>query len=219
MSARVADDDFVRLWSRSHGDADPGTPFVRGYLAVVYALARPLAAARVHPDALTGVALAAGVAVLAPAAAGGRWPLLVPVLVVVSGLLDGLDGAVAVLTARSTRWGAVLDAVADRLVDAAWCAALWLLGAPAWLAVAAAAVAWLHEYVRARATAAGMTDVGVVTVAERPTRVVVVAAFALGCGLFPAAAAAWATAGAAVAAAVGAAGAAQLLVVVRRRLS
>jgi CDP-diacylglycerol--glycerol-3-phosphate 3-phosphatidyltransferase len=219
MSADVADDSFVRLWSRSHGDADPDTPFVRGYLAVVHALARPLAAARVPPDALTGVALAAGLAVLAPAAAGGRWPLLVPLLVVLSGLLDGLDGAVAVLTARSTRWGAVLDAVADRLVDAAWCAALWLLGAPAWLAVAAAAVAWLHEYVRARATAAGMTDVGVVTVAERPTRVVVVAAFALGCGLFPAAAAAWATAGAAVAAAVGAAGAAQLLVVVRRRLS
>lgn len=212
-------DSFVRLWARSHGDADPDGPFVRGYLTVVHTLARPLAAARVSPDALTGAALAAGVAALAPAAAGGRWPLLSSLLIVASGALDGLDGAVAVLTGRSTRWGAVLDALADRVVDAAWCAALWLLGAPASLAVAAAALAWLHEYARARASAAGMTDVGAITVAERPTRVVVAAAFTLGCGLFPGAAPQWATAGAAVAAGIGVAGLAQLLPLVHRRLS
>jgi hypothetical protein len=44
-------------------------------------------------------------------------------------------------------------------------------GAPGWLAVTAGAVSWLHEYVRARATAAGMPDIGAVTVGERPTRV------------------------------------------------
>jgi CDP-diacylglycerol--glycerol-3-phosphate 3-phosphatidyltransferase len=64
-----------------------------------------------------------------------------------------------------------------------------------------------------------MADIGAVTVAERPTRVVVAAAFTLACGLFPASAAAWATAGAAVAAGVGAAGLVQLLAVVHRRLS
>ena len=32
-------------------------------------------------------------------------------------------------------------------------------------------MSWLHEYVRARATAAGMPDIGAVTVGERPTRV------------------------------------------------
>jgi CDP-diacylglycerol--glycerol-3-phosphate 3-phosphatidyltransferase len=32
-------------------------------------------------------------------------------------------------------------------------------------------VSWLHEYVRARAIAAGMPDIGAVTVGERPTRV------------------------------------------------
>jgi CDP-diacylglycerol--glycerol-3-phosphate 3-phosphatidyltransferase len=46
-------------------------------------------------------------------------------------------------------------------------------GAPAWLAVAAGGVSWLHEYVRARAASAGMKEIGVVTVGERPTRVAV----------------------------------------------
>jgi CDP-diacylglycerol--glycerol-3-phosphate 3-phosphatidyltransferase len=49
--------------------------------------------------------------------------------------------------------------------------ALFLLGAPGWLAAGCLGVTWLHEYVRARATVAGMTGIGVVTVGERPTRV------------------------------------------------
>jgi CDP-diacylglycerol--glycerol-3-phosphate 3-phosphatidyltransferase len=42
--------------------------------------------------------------------------------------------------------------------------------------VAAGGVSWLHEYVRARAAAAGMTGIGVVTVGERPTRAAVAVA-------------------------------------------
>jgi CDP-diacylglycerol--glycerol-3-phosphate 3-phosphatidyltransferase len=79
-----------------------------------------------------------------------------------------------VLTNRVSRLGYVYDSVADRLGEAAWLVALWLLGVPAWLALAAGAAAWLHEYLRARATAAGMREIGVVTVAERPTRAIVV---------------------------------------------
>jgi CDP-diacylglycerol--glycerol-3-phosphate 3-phosphatidyltransferase len=40
--------------------------------------------------------------------------------------------------------------------------------------VACAGLAWLQEYVRARAGIAGMADIGTVTVAERPTRVLAV---------------------------------------------
>jgi CDP-diacylglycerol--glycerol-3-phosphate 3-phosphatidyltransferase len=91
----------------------------------------------------------------------------------VAAFADGLDGAVAVLTGRASRLGYVYDSVADRLGELAWLIAFRLAGAPGWLVVAAGAASWLQEYARARATAAGMSELGVVTVAERPTRVLV----------------------------------------------
>jgi CDP-diacylglycerol--glycerol-3-phosphate 3-phosphatidyltransferase len=86
------------------------------------------------------------------------------------------------------------------------------------VAVGGAAIAWLHEYLRARAAVAGMPDVGIVTVSERPTRVIVTALFLLGAGLYPGQATGWAVAGAAAWLVLGAAGASQLAVTVARRL-
>jgi CDP-diacylglycerol--glycerol-3-phosphate 3-phosphatidyltransferase len=85
--------------------------------------------------------------------------------------------------------------------------------------VAGAALAWLHEYVRARAAVAGMPEIGVVTVSERPTRVIMTAMFLLGAGIYPSAATRWAGAGAAAWTVVGVAGLIQLLLVVHRRLA
>jgi phosphatidylglycerophosphate synthase len=167
---------------------------------------------------VTAFGLVVALSAVAPARTGGRWLLAAAVLVAVSGVLDNLDGAVALLTGRATRRGFVLDSVCDRLADGAYCAALFLAGAPGPLAVAGAAIAWLHEYVRARAAVAGMPDVGVVTVSERPTRVIVTVMFLLGAGLYPSSAATWAAAGAAAWVTIGAAGAVQLAVTVARRL-
>jgi CDP-diacylglycerol--glycerol-3-phosphate 3-phosphatidyltransferase len=105
--------------------------------------------------------------------------------------------------------------VADRLGELAWLIAFRLAGAPGWLVVAAGAASWLQEYARARATAAGMSEVGVVTVAERPTRVLV-AIFGLLLGfvatpLITAAAAVWLV--------LALAGLAQLAPAVRRALT
>jgi CDP-diacylglycerol--glycerol-3-phosphate 3-phosphatidyltransferase len=58
----------------------------------------------------------------------------------------------------------------------------------------------------------------VVTVAEKPTRVLITAGFLLGAGLYPSAAGNWSTAGAAAMTAVSAIGLLQLLIVLRRRL-
>ncbi len=73
----------------------------------------------------------------------------------------------------------------------------------------------LQEYLRARAAAAGMTEVGVVTVWERPTRVIVTATFLAAAAVlgdpWPALGA-WAWVG------LGLVGFVQLAVVVRRRL-
>lgn len=211
--------EFARRWSATHGGADTTARFVGGYLTVVHLLGRLLAAAGVRPSLLTVAGLLVALAALAPAAAGGRWALAAGGLVVLSALVDGLDGAVAVLTGRSSRWGAVLDALCDRVSDAAYVVVLWLLGAPGWLAAAAAGAAWLLEYARARAAAAGMAGIGVVTVGERPARVVVAAMFTLGAGIHVAAASAWVTAGAALTGAAALTGLAQLLPAVRRGLA
>lgn len=211
--------EYVRRWAALHGVDDPAaTPFVAGWLRIAHTCAVPAVRVGVSPNALTAVGLLLALAVLPVVALGGRWPLLAPVLVVASAMLDSLDGAVAVMAGRTSRWGALLDALADRVSDSAYLAALWLLGAPAWLAVAAGAVALLHEYARARATSAGMDDVGAVTVSERPTRVVIATMFVLAAGLYPSAAATWGGLGAAAALVVGLVGLVQLLVVVRRRL-
>jgi phosphatidylglycerophosphate synthase len=211
--------EYLLRWSRLHGGAD-ARGLVGWWVGGAYRLARPLARAGAGPDAVTllGLATALAAAVTAWRDPHGRWLLLASALVLASGLLDGLDGAVAVLTGRATRRGFVLDSVCDRVADGAYGAALWFAGAPGPLAVAAAGIAWLHEYTRARAAAAGMPDIGVVTVAERPTRVIVTLMFLLGAGLYPGSASGWATAGAAAWAVTGAVGAVQLGVTVVRRL-
>ena len=139
-------------------------------------------------------------------------------LVALSGLLDNLDGAVAVLTGRVTRWGALLDSVGDRLADGAAYLALWVVGGNAWWVVAAATLGFLHEYARARARALGQRDVLVLTVSERPTRIIVVAMFLLGAGLYPSSASWWGTTGALVSTVLALVAGFQLLRALRRDL-
>jgi CDP-diacylglycerol--glycerol-3-phosphate 3-phosphatidyltransferase len=170
-----------RDWSALHGGVAPSA-LVRLWLRGVQGLAAVGPVSRVPPDVLS----AAGVVALAGAAAvAARWPLSTAALVVLAGVLDGLDGAVALHTGRARPLGAVVDALADRLGDLLLAATLAVLGAPVGWCVAAGALTLLHEYLRARATAAGMPGVGPVTVAERPTRLVLVAVAALGTAALP----------------------------------
>jgi CDP-diacylglycerol--glycerol-3-phosphate 3-phosphatidyltransferase len=134
----------------------------------------------------------------------------------VSGLLDSVDGAVAVITSRASRWGAVLDSLADRGSDLLYLLALWLAGAPAGLCVAGGVLMLLQEFARARAGGQGLTEIAVVTVWERPTRVVVTAVFLLAGGVLDDDL--WPTLGAAAWVGLGLVGLAQLLVVLRRTL-
>jgi CDP-diacylglycerol--glycerol-3-phosphate 3-phosphatidyltransferase len=205
---------YFAHWSELHGGYDPttGGRLVRGWLALTFRLAHPLARVGVSPATLTaaGVLAAAGVVL-----AARPLPGLAAALVLLSAVLDSLDGAVAVLTRRVTRFGFVLDSVADRVADGLLLVALWRSGGSAEWAVAAGAAVAMLEYTRARAAAAGMDEVGVVTVGERPTRVILAATGLLLVLAWSdgATAALVATAGACVI------GAAQLLWVVRRRLA
>jgi phosphatidylglycerophosphate synthase len=211
---------YFRRWAALHGGYDPATGgrLVRWWLSVAHALASPLARAGVAPGAVTAFAVALAYVVPAAALAGGRWALLAGALAAGSALADGLDGAVAVLRDRTTRWGYVVDSVADRAADAAYLLALWWLGAPGGLCVAAGAGVALLEYGRARAGNAGLAEIGVVTVGERPTRVIVTVAFLLAAGALPGHAALLAGLGAAATLGVTLIGAAQLAVVARRAL-
>jgi CDP-diacylglycerol--glycerol-3-phosphate 3-phosphatidyltransferase len=162
----VAFEEHLAGWSALHGDLEPSR-LVRRWLSLVHRVAMPLSRTGVHPDVITAASLLVAVPVLwvPPAAAAG--------LVLLSALLDALDGSVALLQGRPSRWGYVLDSVVDRLCDGLFLGALVVAGAPAGVGVACAALVVLLEYARARAGNAGGDEVGVVTVGERPVRVLV----------------------------------------------
>jgi len=203
----------------------PTSGWVTGWARLTHTIARPLARRGVSPDAVTGAGVVVSAAVPAVALAGGGWPVLATVLIVVAAVLDGVDGSLASQTGRSTRWGQVLDPVADRCSDLLLLLTLGVLGAPWWLVALTGAVTMLLESARAHAQVAGMHGPGAITLWERPSRVIVasfataLAALAWLVGL------AWATPTdvATVAAVIGAVlslvGLAQLLRAVRRQLS
>lgn len=168
---------YAVAWSQLHGGFDPrrAGPAVRGWLRAAYGVGAVLARAGIPPAAVTlaGLVTSASVPVLAGQSTGRL--ALAAVFVVLSAMADSVDGAVAVLSGRASRLGYVYDSVVDRIGEACWLAAFWVVGAPAPLVVLIGAVCWLHEYVRARAAVAGMTEIGAVTVGERPTRVVLAA--------------------------------------------
>jgi len=169
-------DDHVRDWAALHG-AEVPAGFVGGWIRAAAAVARPLAHAGISPNMVTVAALVMAVAAV-PLAAIAGWvgPATACVAVTLSGLLDSLDGAVAVQAGRTTKVGFFLDSALDRLADAAFPAALALAaGGGAWLAVAATAACWWLEYVRARGTLAGVGGKPLITPGERPTRIILTA--------------------------------------------
>lgn len=174
---------YLQAWASTHGGHDPaaGGRAERAWFALVFRVAKPLRA--VPPDALTAAAVVVAAAAVGAADQGPRWCLPAALLVLLSALLDGVDGAVAVLAGRSSRWGHLIDSVGDRVCEAMFGLALGLAGAPWALWVFAVSLGWLQEYARARAGAGGVSEILVVTVAERPVRVIAAALGLLVAGL------------------------------------
>jgi phosphatidylglycerophosphate synthase len=214
-------DEFFARWREAHDGYDPrhGSVWVRGWLITVYRFARPLARAGVSADLLTLGTVWVAVAVVVTAAAGGTWPVLAGWLVIFAGLVDSLDGAVAVLTRRATSWGYVLDSAVDRGNDVLFAWALVVVGAPLWLALVYVALFFELEYIRARAGNAGGDPIGAVTVGERANRVAFSGTGLFVAGLVPLHAGRIATAVLGILVALSAAGLWQLVVAVRRDLA
>jgi CDP-diacylglycerol--glycerol-3-phosphate 3-phosphatidyltransferase len=209
---------YLQRWRALHGGTH-ANGLVRGWLSGAHALARPLARAGVPPSVitLTGAALAVLAGVVAVLGGrGGVAAVAAGVLLALAGIFDNLDGAVAVMTGRTSRRGALLDAASDRVGDAACAVVLWGCGAPAWLVLVAGGLAQLQEYVRARAQGLGVDDVRIVSVAERPVRLAIAAACAIATAIVVWLD--WATLGAGVWAVLGVIGLVQVTTAVGRRL-
>jgi phosphatidylglycerophosphate synthase len=157
-------DEFFSIWSRLHGDANI-SGIVKGWLSISYVIVKPLSKARVTPNILTILGLFFGVLLYANAEI--FWA---PALLVLSLICDGIDGSLAIVTSKSTKWGAILDSTVDRLTEIFWVLALYKIGADLKLLIVVLLAASVQEYIRARAAGLGVSEVGIVTFAERPVR-------------------------------------------------
>lgn len=126
----------------------------------------------ITPNALTLINLALNIVAVYVIATGHF--LLGGVLVLVSGLFDLLDGALARFTKQTTKFGAILDSTVDRISEAATLCGLliWYLGRGGRLEIvlifAVLIGSFLVSYVRARAEGLGwQCQVGLFTRAER----------------------------------------------------
>jgi len=136
-------------------------------------MVRILSKSGITPNTLTFINLALNI-VAAYVIATGHF-LLGGVLVLVAGLFDLFDGALARFTRQTTRFGAILDSVADRISEAAILCGLLIWYIPqeeASLEIVLIFVvligSFLVSYIRARAEGLGwQCQVGLFTRAER----------------------------------------------------
>jgi archaetidylinositol phosphate synthase len=96
-------------------------------------------------------------------------------LVLISGLLDAVDGVLARSTGKVSAFGGFLDSISDRYSDAVVLSALILGGLcqPAW-GLAAIVGSLMVSYARARAEASGV-GMAAVGLAERAERMLILA--------------------------------------------
>lgn len=156
--------EFFDSWSRLHGNAKISGA-VKGWLTISFFLVKPLAKLRITPSILTFLGLFFGVLLYSNALS--IWAIA---LLTLSLICDGVDGSLAIIAGKSSKWGAVLDSVVDRVTELFWALAFISLGAKQNVVIAALLIASTQEYLRARAGGLGLRDVGVVTIAERPVR-------------------------------------------------
>lgn len=160
----ISINEFFALWSRMHGDAKI-TGIVRTWLVISYKIAKLLSRLKFTPNKLTFLGLVFGVLLFIYAQS--PWA---PILLIFSLICDGVDGSLAIFTSTTTRWGAILDSIIDRITEFFWVLAIYKIGADERLLLVVVVIASIQEYTRARAGGLGMQQVGVVTFAERPVR-------------------------------------------------
>ncbi|MGA0003438.1 MAG: CDP-alcohol phosphatidyltransferase family protein [Candidatus Nanopelagicales bacterium] len=175
-------EEYLVAWAQLHGAKIP-KGLVRLWLRISFVLSTPLT--RFSPNLITAFGLVLMGAAILLAASPNQNYFLASFIVLVVGLVDSFDGMVAVRTGRTSSWGAFLDGIVDRFIDVGIGILLIALGAPVQLVVLAISIAVIHEYMRAKASGIGFREVGVITPAEKPTRIALGIMFLFACGLLP----------------------------------
>ena len=157
-------EEFNARWSTLHSDTSIAGA-IAWWLKISYRFGLIATLLRISPNVLTllGLISAAMTAIFATS----WWAI---VFLVLSLFYDGIDGSVAIFQKRDNAWGATLDSVVDRISEAFWLYALYIIGVPAWLAISLWSIAAFQEYARAKLVSLKVTNIGVVTPAERPVR-------------------------------------------------
>jgi archaetidylinositol phosphate synthase len=156
--------DFFKSWSELHGNAKI-SGIVKSWLTISYLLVKPLVKLKITPNILTIFGLLFGVLLYLNALT--NWAVI---LLTLSLICDGIDGSLAIITGKASKWGAMLDSVVDRVTEFFWALTFIAIGANKYVVIVALLIASVQEYVRARIGGLGLSEVGVVTIAERPVR-------------------------------------------------
>ena len=156
--------EFKVRWSSLHSDAKTDG-VVGAWLNISYRFGLVCTLLRISPNVLTLLGLLGAVATAVTSQT--LWAIF---FLVFSLFCDGIDGSVAIFQQRESNWGATLDAVADRISEAFWFFTLFAIGVPAWIPIVLWSIASFQEYARAKLKGLGVSDLGVVTPAERPIR-------------------------------------------------
>jgi phosphatidylglycerophosphate synthase len=175
-------EEYLVAWAQLHGTQSP-KGLVRIWLRIAFTLSTPLT--RFNPNVITAFGPILMTVAIALILGSNKHYFLASLLVLLVGFVDSFDGVVAVRTSKTSNWGAFLDGIVDRFIDVGIGLVLIALGAPIELAVLAFVIALIHEYMRAKSNGIGYREVGVITPAEKPTRITIGVMFLLACGFMP----------------------------------
>ncbi|AEH25526.1 archaetidylinositol phosphate synthase [Pyrococcus yayanosii] len=149
-------------------------PGIRGWLE---AAARPLVRLGFSPNHLTVLGLLLSLAAAYAFYRGDQ--RVAALLLAIGAFFDALDGSLARLTGRVTRFGGFLDSTLDRLSDAAILFGIALGGLVEWpIAFLALIGSYMVSYARCRAELAGSGTLAV-GIAERGERLIIITIAAL----------------------------------------
>ncbi|AFZ70751.1 phosphatidylglycerophosphate synthase [Caldisphaera lagunensis DSM 15908] len=108
-------------------------------------------------------------AILAPTLAYFKFFIAIPIMIVLSGLMDVVDGAIARATNKTTKFGAYLDSLTDRISDMLFFLALIFEGLNPYLSIIALGFSEIVSYARSKGELLGikMEGIGLLERSER----------------------------------------------------
>ncbi len=120
-------------------------------------------------------------AIIAPILAYYRLYITIPIMIILSGLMDVVDGAIARATNKTTKFGAYLDSLTDRISDMLFFLALIFAGINPYLSIIALGFSEVVSYARSKGELLGikMEGVGLLERSERLILLFIASIFAV----------------------------------------